>query len=268
MGNTNKLIFLKLGGSLITDKLTATTVRQEIITRIAEEIKMVKDANPDLQILLGHGSGSFGHMPAKKYGTRQGVKTLDEWQGFGEVWFQATALNRIVIETLHKVGLSAISFPASSSTISDNGKIISWDSQPIKIALSNNIVPVVFGDVVFDHLLGGTILSTEDIFFFFAKELNPQQILLSGLEAGVYADYPICSDLIAEITPQNFQQVLPALEGSAATDVTGGMATKVKAMLSLTTLIEGLEVMIFSGEENNAIKNALTGKILGTKISS
>ena len=66
--------FLKLGGSLITDKDTAHTPRIDVIDRIAGEIKKYLVEHPQDSLLLGHGSGSFGHVPAAKYGTREGVE--------------------------------------------------------------------------------------------------------------------------------------------------------------------------------------------------
>lgn len=56
------------------------------------------------------------------------------------------------------------------------------------MALANGILPVVYGDVVFDEVRGGTILSTEDLFQHLAHQLHPERVLLAGLEAGVWAD--------------------------------------------------------------------------------
>ncbi len=78
-------IFLKLGGSLITDKTKVEHARQSVIRRLAREIKAAREARPDLHIGLGHGSGSFGHVAAKKHGTRQGVKDRSGWLGYAEV---------------------------------------------------------------------------------------------------------------------------------------------------------------------------------------
>jgi isopentenyl phosphate kinase len=69
-------IFLKLGGSLITDKTRVEHARKPIIRRLAREIKAAREARPDLQIVLGHGSGSFGHVAAKKHGTRDGARPI------------------------------------------------------------------------------------------------------------------------------------------------------------------------------------------------
>ena len=71
----SKLVFLKLGGSLITVKDQPHTPRLDVIERLAQEIAAARSADPGLQILLGHGSGSYGHVPASQFHTRQGVKT-------------------------------------------------------------------------------------------------------------------------------------------------------------------------------------------------
>ena len=51
------LTFLKLGGSLITDKARERQLRTELIDQIVREIKEATTINPDLQLLVGHGSG-------------------------------------------------------------------------------------------------------------------------------------------------------------------------------------------------------------------
>jgi len=66
-----ELIFLKLGGSLITEKSVRETVRREVIERAAREVKEALEEG-SFGLLLGHGSGSFGHYPARKYGVHKG----------------------------------------------------------------------------------------------------------------------------------------------------------------------------------------------------
>lgn len=262
----SSLLFLKLGGSLITDKSRPSTPRLDVLARLADEIAAALAENPQIRLLLGHGSGSFGHIPAKRYGTRAGVASKEDWLGFTEVWWQASALNRLVIEALQKAKIPALSFPVSAAGLGAGGQISNWDISPLKAALDAGLLPVVYGDVMFDSQRGGTIFSTEDIFGYLALELKPQRILLAGLEDGVYADYPERKNLVSEITPVTLEQFAPALGGSADTDVTGGMASKVRQMLALVDANSGLEVSIFSGETNNNVKKALLGAIFGSKI--
>jgi len=139
MGKPAKpLLFLKLGGSLITDKACPHTARLDTLTRLVDELASFKLANPDAQVLLGHGSGSFGHIPAQRHSTREGVRSEDEWTGFVEVWRQANALNRIVVDALGRGGLNAISFSPSGCVLARDGLVASWDLAPIQVASSTH----------------------------------------------------------------------------------------------------------------------------------
>ncbi len=262
------IVFLKLGGSLITDKSRPRTVREDLLDKACLEILAAIRQRPDMRVLLGHGSGSFGHVAAQKHGTRQGVRTRAQWRGFAEVWHAAAALNHIVVDRLHQHGLSAVAFPPSAGSTARAGVIESWDLRGIKTALTGGILPVVFGDVAIDLAWGGTILSTEDLFIHLAEALRPRRVLLAGLEKGIWRDFPQRSQLIPAITPGNLGQILPSLQGAVGADVTGGMAGKVLQMLDLVKALNepGFEVLIFSGMEPGAIEDALLGGQPGTVL--
>lgn len=258
------LTFLKLGGSLITDKHQPRTPRTAIIQRIAVEI--ARAFQPEKPLLIGHGSGSFGHITANRYQTRQGVQTPDQWRGFAEVWQAARALNEILMDALITAGLPAVAFPPSAMVTTTGGSITAFHLAPIRSALEHGLIPVVQGDVAFDDLLGGTIVSTEQVFHHLALHLKPDRILLAGIEPGVWADFPACNHPLTEITPATYAPFRAHLQGSAAVDVTGGMAEKVNAMLQLCARLPELQTWIFSGESPDSITNALYGKVRGTVI--
>jgi isopentenyl phosphate kinase len=260
------LQFLKLGGSLITDKSQPHTPRLDVLKRLAEEVASASRREDGLQLLVGHGSGSFGHVPAHRYNTMEGVRSQAGWRGFVEVWREAAALDHLVIDAFSRAGLPVMAFPPSASLIARDRQVEAWDLSPIALAIQAGIIPVVYGDVIFDLQRGGTIFSTEDLFDHVAHQLRPRRILLAGQEQGVWADYPSCTDLVGEITPENLAQVAPSLGASAATDVTGGMLTKVEHSLRLTQAIPGLQVRIFSGATPGLVEKALTGEPVGTLI--
>lgn len=261
-----RLVFLKLGGSLITEKARTATPRIDVLNRLAGEIAQAIQIQPDLSLILGHGSGSFGHVPAKEYGTRQGVYTQREWRGFATVWQQASTLNRLVMHALQEVGLQVMSFPPSAMVLARSGEILRWDTSNLQRALDAKLIPVVFGDVAFDQVMGGTILSTEDLFDHLAPILKPQRILLAGIEPGVWEDYPECTQIIPEVFSANIDYVRNSLCGATATDVTGGMASKVLQSLDLCQRIPGMQVAIFSGETPGLVTAALQGALPGTRI--
>lgn len=277
----HELVFLKLGGSLITDKTKPFTPRLDVMDDLALQIATALQSHPNLRLVLGHGAGSFGHVPASEYGTRDGLppqptplahRNRDEteenyWKGFAEVWFQAETLNRYIVDALHKADVRAITLPPSASVISSNGKVSVWETTPIRMALSAGIVPVIHGDVVFDEIRGGTILSTEDLFMHLTRALNPDRILLAGLEKAVWADFPARTKKIEKITPQTYKEVSAGVGKAAGADVTGGMESKVGQMLDLVEESSVASVQIFSGEDPGNLVRALTGETLGTLIT-
>jgi isopentenyl phosphate kinase len=173
-----------------------------------------------------------------------------------------------VLESLEKSGLPVIAMPPSTSVTATGGQVSSWDLVPIQSALAAGLVPLINGDTIFDTHLGGTILSTEELFFHLARQLKPRRIALAGIETGVWADFPTCTRFIESITPDQFEQVTGRLRGSAAVDVTGGMLTKVQTMIELLEDIPGLEILIFSGLVPGNVNQALAGKVIGTRIST
>ena len=276
-----ELVFLKLGGSLITDKTKPYTPLLDVMDDLARQIVTSLQSQPDLRLVIGHGAGSFGHVAASEYKTRDGYPrpsplthrerdTSEDnyWKGFAEVWYQASSLNRYVVDSLHKAGLRTIALPPSGSVIASNGQVAVWETTPIRMALASGIVPVIFGDVVFDEVRGGTILSTENLFTFLVKALAPDRVLLAGLEEAVWEDFPARTRRIERITPQSFEEIKHGVGGSAAADVTGGMAAKVREMLDLVQENPGLKIQVFSGTQPGNLVRALLGETLGTEISA
>lgn len=266
MVNKN-LIFIKLGGSLITEKDVPNSARLNVINGLAKTIREISVNYPQYQFVLGHGSGSFGHHAAHKYSTQDGVFTPSQWLGFLDVWQAAHELNQIIINALTEVGIPTIAFSPSASTTTQNKKIKNWDLIPIKSALSAGFMPLVMGDVVFDSQIGGTILSTEELFYHLALELKPATILIAGIENGVYADFPDCLHLVSKISQTNIDLIIKDINESKSIDVTGGMRSKVMILMELSKKVLGLHARIFSAVDPKNIEVAIKGEQIGTLIS-
>jgi isopentenyl phosphate kinase len=264
----NEIIFLKLGGSLITDKDKPFTPRLDKLHDLAREIRDVFQVHPEMDLILGHGSGSFGHTAAMKHGTREGVRTQEEWAGFSEVRYQAAELNRHVMRVLFESGIPAIPFPPSSMFVSRDRKVIHYEIMAMRKALEARLLPVVYGDATFDEARGGTILSTEDVFTFLLQVFSPSRILLAGIEAGVWADFPARTHLIREIHSSNFLRTQARISGSVSTDVTGGMKAKVEKMLGLIQDRPEISAQIFSAEPEGNLTRAVGGENVGTLLIS
>ena len=259
------ICFLKLGGSLITDKDRTDTPNLTRLAVISEEISIALHDRPDLQLIIGHGSGSFGHHAAAKHHTRDGVKTLTDWRGFAEVWKKARALNEMVVNSLSSAHIPVISFPPSSFIITSNHKIVTCSVEPIRSALENHLVPVVYGDVIFDREIGGTILSTEEIFADLSKAIAPDVVLIAGTEPGVWKDFKQKDSILPLLTQAQFHDSQDMT--SSSVDVTGGMGSKVALMLKIAQRQPKTEIFIFSGTESGNIYSSLIGNHIGTRIS-
>jgi isopentenyl phosphate kinase len=251
------LAFVKLGGSLITDKQQSMHFRAPVMQRIAAEIASARAQSPDLQLLVGNGSGSFGHVAAKKHDTIHGVRTPEQWQGFAEVATVASEIGQLVANTLLDAGVPVWRLQPSASALAHKGQIINMALSPIRTALENGIVPLVHGDVGLDTVLGGTILSTETVFFYIAQHFPVDTVLLLGEVPGVYDTQ---GRIIRYITPGNLPQVEEALGGSSGTDVTGGMETKVRDMVALVEAQPALKIRIMDGREPGLLEATLLGK--------
>jgi len=247
---------LKLGGSLITDKRSVANYRTEVMDRLAQEIRQALDQAQQFPLIIGHGSGSFGHQEAKKFNTIAGVSSPDEWRGFASVATVAAELNYLVAKSLMRAGLPVFRIQPSASAEATGGVIQTMALGPIIVSLAHGIIPLVYGDVVIDKELGGTIISTETIFAYLVHHLDVKRILLLGEVPGVM-DHE--QRIIERIDSTNISEIEHVLRGSDGVDVTGGMITKVRDMLRLASLRKDMEIQILSGAEPGLLTSTLLG---------
>jgi len=261
----DNLIFLKLGGSLITQKDQPETPRHETIARLAREVRRALEQQP-LRILIGHGSGSFGHAAAARMGAHQGKPTLEAWREYAEVWRAAHRLHILVLEALWQEGLPAISYPPSASALIEDGRLISMAHAPIQRSLEAGLLPLTMGDVVFDREQGAAIVSTEQVFAYLAERLRPRRVLLAGSAPGVLRPGGQRDEIYKTLARRDFATMY--FDAPQGADVTGGMASKVEISLELAERFPGADVRIFSAEEPEALLDVLLGSTRGTHIVS
>lgn len=261
------ITLVKLGGSLITDKNIPRHFRKSVMERIAFDIKTIRDCmSPDDKLIIGHGSGSFGHIEAKKFNTINGVYTIDDWLGFTKVAQAASTLSQLVLTELVQIDLPVFKFQPSASIVADSGQIHSMNTSLLMTALDHNLIPLIHGDVAYDETLGGTIVSTETIFSYLVQHLNINRIILLGEVDGVLDKY---GNVVSLITPYSIDTVISALGGSSGIDVTGGMVQKVLDMLKLIEQNIDLEVIIANGQTSNNLVDIVCNNLKhGTRISN
>lgn len=248
--------FVKLGGSLITDKNRPLAPRPLTMQRLAVEIAAARAARPGCLLLLSHGSGSYGHVVGRAYRTRDGVGASVAadprgWQGFAETGHIAAQLNRLVMAALLRAGLPAVSFSPSALVSCRSGEIVAIHVAPVVQALEVGLVPVVFGDVAFDEVKGATIVSTEQVLAALTPSLQPDHLSLVGIADGVFESDPFRhpdAPSLPRLRASQVQMLATALGGSHGIDVTGGMASKIETMAALLQNHPTLIVHLLSGE--------------------
>lgn len=284
-GSAPSLTYVKLGGSVITDKTQAGTLRPDNLKRLAEEIAAaLGQAGGGLRVLVGHGGGSFAHFPAAHYqvrlGNKSGLSPAESRRGFVETRLAAMRLNQYVIEAFVAAGLLAFSIQPSATITAHDGQIRRLLPLIPLLALNDGCLPLVYGDAVFDEVRGYTVISTEQIFSFLASRMEdepeaaliPSRIILVGEVDGVFTADPIKqpdAQLIASINSGNLAEVQTMLGGSHGVDVTGGMLTKIAGMYALCQQVSGLQVLLLNGNRPGLLQRALLGEpVRGTLIES
>lgn len=255
-----EVILVKLGGSIITDKETPYKARVNVIRKLAKALKKVTHAS----LVLAHGSGSFGHTSAKEFGGKKGYKS--KW-GIAKVARDAMEINRIVMDILVEEGVPAVSLRPMSMIQTSNGKVMKHLFEIVEEVINQDLIPVIYGDVLFDKKWKTTIYSGETILneigiFLIKKGFKVGKIIQVGETNGIYDDR---GKTISSITHNNWKDIRQYIFKNSRADVTGGMEHKIENALSVAG--KGIQTWITSGIVPNEFYRALHGKIIhGTII--
>lgn len=258
-----RVVLVKLGGSLVTEKGRDATPREATIERLAGEIARARGARGD-PLVLGHGSGSFGHPPAARHGLRSGLDGPDSLRGLATTQARAVRLHRLVVDALRDAGVPTFSVAPSSAAVARDGVLEPMALEPLVLALEWGLVPVTHGDVVADRTRGATIASTEEVFARLARDLPERgwrvtRVLWLGDAEGVL---DASGTVVPEIRAGG--PVPDGVGGAMAPDVTGGMAHRVEIALELAEL--GVASWIGDGAPGR-LEAALAGDVrTGTRV--
>lgn len=255
---------IKFGGSLITDKQRVRSFRRGVLRDLLRQLAHVREQSPQRRMVIGHGSGSFGHHEAQQANIKAGLQSPADILGFARVGAAASELSMLVLAEMLALDLPALRFPPSAMFIGRQHRCIHFDTEPLLLALQQGLLPLLHGDVVLDRSIGGYILSTEALFAQCIEPLDVQRIILLGEVDGVLGAR---GELLPRICPQEYPRIAAELGGAAGVDVTGGMRQKVQAMLALAQRYPTLEIVIANGLQADILLDLLLrGRARGTRI--
>jgi len=263
--NDVRPVILKLGGSAITDKTVEACPKNEVINRLAGEIKRADLDN----LIIIHGGGSFGHPTAAKYGIQSGYKDdFTQKFGYAETHHMMTILNGIVMDALILHENPAVSIAPSNCIVTENGKIKNFDETVLKAMSKLSFTPVLYGDTVMDEKLGFTILSGDQLVTYFALKYNAEKIIIGVDTDGIFETDPKAdpeAKPIKHLTLSELKMLQPKLGKATGTDVTGGMGGKIAELIPAVEA--GIPITVTGATKSLSIYRALTDKsVLGTVI--
>lgn len=238
---------LKLGGSVITRKDRPETVDPAALDRVAASVAKI----PGRTVVV-HGGGSFGHHHAAEHGVSSTEGTRDD-EGIRAIHGAMTELNGVVVERLADAGVPAVPVHPFSSAGRRADGTLRLATDPIGAMLREGFVPVLHGDTVVHEGAGATIVSGDELVVTLANALDADRVGVCSSVPGVYDSD---GNVVGRI--ECFGDIENAVAGSDATDVTGGMAGKVRELLELDVPAyvfdaDGLETFAGGGKPGTEI---------------
>ncbi|HEX2162663.1 MAG TPA: hypothetical protein VHM02_01800, partial [Thermoanaerobaculia bacterium] len=187
--------------------------------------------------------------------------------GVAETQAQAAALHRLVLDALAHAGVPAFSIAPSSMLVVEGRTVAACFAEPLARALDAGLVPVVYGDVATDRRLGVAIASTERVFGALVGALP--ELGWRAAEALWLGDTPGVLDAdgqpLGELSPADAARLSPG--GAAGTDVTGGMAHRLRNAVRLAE--RGVASTIADGRRPGLLRDYLaTGAAPGTRVTA
>lgn len=255
-----KLLMVKFGGAVLTDKAKPCTVRWKVIDQIAGQLsECIEDL--DAAVLLGNGGGSFGHYYAEEYYVTDGVLSQEALLGMCRGKNGNSYLNMELVKKLIKYGIPACTYKIEQMLRTDD-----LDRQLLSY-LENKMLPVVYGDFLYEGNGKCRVISTEEIFLHLGQMIIKEPDCGFMLEKIIFCtDRDGVEDLRGQVIPiidrrtfHNWEIFQREAEGY---DVTGGMLGKVRMAFEMRC-----PVQIINGNDANRLKDALRGaEVLGTLI--
>lgn len=248
------MFILKLGGSVITDKTRQYCFKENVMDNLASEIK-----RSNKEAILIHGAGSFGHILAKKYNLNEGYIEESQIKGFSLTHEMVQKLNSLVLQSLHKNDISAVSISPHSIIKLNNHKLEKMNYKIFEEYLEKKFTPVTFGDVVLDKKLGFSICSGDLLVMVLAKYFKPEKVVFVIDEDGLYTANPKIdknAKLISSATDDELEEFTMSLDKHA--DVTRGMKGKIDVIKNITKL--SIDTVLVNGNKQDRLYNILVGK--------
>ena len=248
----NKLVIIKLGGSVITFKNKPLSANYKVIKNISKIL-----SKQEIPIILVHGGGSYGHYWSVKWDMHTKPQKYHP-RGISIVHSSMSILNNIIVDALYNQGLNP--YGISPFSFFTNGKLNSNKILELKKMTEHNIIPVTYGDAIYKKNNNYSILSGDILMTILSKILNPSKIIFAINVDGLYNNMNE-KKIIKEIkfekkNTYNIKSTKINLNNNLNVyDVTGGIKRKVEEATKIAGT--GKDVIFINGLNSTQIQKAL-----------
>ncbi|MFH2203474.1 MAG: isopentenyl phosphate kinase [Elusimicrobiota bacterium] len=249
-------VFVKLGGSFITDKNVADSLAGP---RIETAARMIGEAlgQSEMSLVLGHGAGSYGHILAQKYDAVRGVHPELGWEGYYKIRESMTEMNLRFVRHCGAGGLHPVTISPHAVAAAADGRLERIDTRNISELLKQGQIPLLHGDIVPDRVRGFTIASTEALLAGLAEHMRFDRVVMISDTVGVLDEKGRTIEMLDD---GGFAAAAEHIGGAGAPDVTGGMRRKVEQLFSLIRAGRIGEARITTcAEEPENLRRAILG---------
>lgn len=249
------IIILKLGGGLLTDKNKPFSLREDVIESTIQQI-----IDSGKKIILIHGGGSFGHPLAKKYDISNGLNISIENQvlGLAETHRAMNKFNSVIVNKFIEKNSPALSIQASSIFVRKSNINVLYSIQPIEMCLNLDMIPILYGDIIFDTQNSFSILSGDDIALEICRNLNEYNVskVIYAMETdGIWIENEEKGKILCKKVRSVDLESLDLANLEEKIDVTGGIRGKINIIKRLCEC--NVQVQLINGLKNNNILKAL-----------
>ena len=264
-----KLTVIKLGGALLTDKRQTGSLRQQVLTHAAEEIRACLDAGLIRRLILVHGVGSFGHPPVLEHRLHRGFQAESQLLALTYTQHAVMALRCQIVEAMHQAGVPVAMILPSSNMTASGFRLKRSFLDAVDGFLRIGMIPLLGGDVLVDDEVGFSVYGGDQISLHLARHFGAARLLFATDVAGVYDRDPkqhADARRIPKLSLNDLGSV--ALDAHQQVDASGAMAGKLESIgKAREMLADGMKVHLFSMMEPDNLKALLEGDSgIGTAI--
>lgn len=259
----NDITVIKIGGSCITMKKEGIPkIRDAFLFDFVDILTKMKRTS---HIVIVHGGGSITHPLVDQFAMKDplynGTVYSDrEKNAAAKIHVAMNDLNNRIVSVFLNNGLSAWPIQTSAIFSMDNGVESIADLSSVRIALNNNIIPILHGDLVLDTERGSGIFSGDLVACLLAQHLAAQRLIFFTDVDGVYEWYKgenDHGDIVHTFSCGEKNEHCRHIQ-DAHRDHSGGMAKKIEYIAKYCTNVS--DIIIANGLHAQTMNDVLHGR--------